>query len=598
MTFLNPWAFGFLAAMPVIVALYLLKIKRRSVPVSTLMFWQRVLSENRRRTLFHRLRRFWSLLFHLLIFALILLALARPEPARFGRGGVSTVLLLDARARMQAVESGGESRFEKARRAAREYVARAGTQNQIAILTAGLAGGVSAPFSDDAPALDRALAALDPTDAGGALGPAIQLARDLLAARGGEKRILLFTDRALDPQPGVECVAVGTPHDNIAITRFAARPLLNSPQTSQILLEVRNFGRETARGNIELYGDDALLDVKPIELAPGARRVEIFPALPRAGRGLLRARLAFQDALAVDNEAFAVLPAPSKSRVLLVTRGNWFIEKMLAADDLITFELLDPEAFKPALAASFDAVILDDALPSGFDLEHTPGDFLFVKHSPYTDATMDEQPLVRDFDAHSPLLRLVTLENVTFLRAARMSIHEDSGWKMSAPLHSFDGPLILTAERGNQRTAAFAFDVSETDLPLRVAFPLLMSNTLQWLAGERSPTPRALRAGEVLLLAKGETVELNHAPISDVFQPRKNGFIPIRAGGDGSWMAVNTFDENESDLRFTAAPRAVARAPFPAFARLATSPGWVLLALTAFALFAAEWWLFHLRRTE
>jgi len=72
MSFLLPWAFGFLAVIPAIVALYLLKIRRRPATVSTLLFWRRVLEENRRRALFQRLRNFLSLLLFLLIFLLIL----------------------------------------------------------------------------------------------------------------------------------------------------------------------------------------------------------------------------------------------------------------------------------------------------------------------------------------------------------------------------------------------------------------------------------------------------------------------------------------------------------------------------------------------
>ena len=45
MTFLAPWAAWFLAGVPVIVLLYLLKLKRRPIAVSTLLFWERVMQE-------------------------------------------------------------------------------------------------------------------------------------------------------------------------------------------------------------------------------------------------------------------------------------------------------------------------------------------------------------------------------------------------------------------------------------------------------------------------------------------------------------------------------------------------------------------------
>ena len=99
------------------------------------MFWQRVLMENRRRALFQRLRQLLSLLLHLLIFTLILLALARPELSRLVRSGASTVLILDARARMQAVEDDGETRFTKALRLLDAHARRASTNNAMALLT-------------------------------------------------------------------------------------------------------------------------------------------------------------------------------------------------------------------------------------------------------------------------------------------------------------------------------------------------------------------------------------------------------------------------------------------------------------------------------
>src|SRR5260370_15540861 len=101
MTFLAPWAAWFALGIPIIVLLYLLKLKRRPLPVSTLMFWQQVLEESRRRAFFQKLRHLLSLLLHLLIFALILAALARPVLDRAVREGSSTVIIVDVRARMQ-----------------------------------------------------------------------------------------------------------------------------------------------------------------------------------------------------------------------------------------------------------------------------------------------------------------------------------------------------------------------------------------------------------------------------------------------------------------------------------------------------------------
>src|SRR3954470_15221559 len=240
MIFLHPWAFGFGAIAPVIVALYLLKVRRRPVSVSTLMFWQRVLQENQRRAFFQKLRQWLSLLLHLLIFALILLALARPSFDRAVHEGSSTALILDTRARMQALEPDGETRMVKARRAALSYARQAGPMRQFALLDPGVRLG----FSGDEKLLRETIQTADATDAGGDLTGAIRLAEDLLASRAGEKHIVLFSDRpdaTTNPATHVEVIPPGTARDNVAILRFAARPLPASPETFEILAQVANF---------------------------------------------------------------------------------------------------------------------------------------------------------------------------------------------------------------------------------------------------------------------------------------------------------------------------------------------------------------------
>lgn len=625
MTLLTPWALWFLAGIPVIVLLYLLKLKRRPVHVSTLMFWQRVLQESRRRALFQRLRQWLSLLLHLLIFLLILFALAKPEFDRFVKTGASTVLILDARARMQAVEKNGGTRFAKALRLLSSYTSRASDQNQMTLIVAHQSPETVVPFSGNEKVFQEAIASLHPTDAAGDLSGAIHLADELLASRKGAKRIMIFTDAQFSPpahQSPLEIVPVGTPLDNVAITRFSSRPLPNSPQTSQVLLEIHNFGRKPAGGNVELYFDDNLVDVKPFKLEANGQKTEVFPSVPRTSplsRGWLTARLDTKDALPGDNEAYAVIPAREPAHVLLVTKGNWFIEKMLAADDLLKFDLLTPEAFQPAMAANFDAVILDNFVPPGFGLQNAAGNLLFINKTPFEEtAAPVEQPLITDTDNLDPLMRMVNLKNVTFLRASGITFQEKVGdWNFHAPLRSFEHPLAIAGTRkvngAEQRMAAFAFDIADTDLPLRVAFPLLMANTLQWLTGEKADFAPDHQAGSTVELQPNQRIwkepqrKFERLPKIDSsemarnsFQPLKNGFYLIQTGSSAEWIAVNTFSETESNLQQIAGNSGPEQnqIPSPSLATFTARPLWNYLALAAFALFSLEWWLYHRRRTE
>ncbi len=615
MTFLNFWALSFAALAPVIVLLYLLKIRRKPHAVSTLMFWERVLQENRRRALFQRLRNLLSLLLHLLIFALILLALARPTFDRIIREGSSVVVILDARARMQAIEPNGESRFAAAIRAAQEYTGQAGELRQIAILTADAEPRIAVPFSGDEKLLRERLSQLRATDAGGSLEPAIALATNLLASRAGDRRIVVLTDRPQPVTPGsiipVEHISVASPLPNVAITRFAARPMLASPETTELMLEVANFGPAPIDTEVEIALDGRRIDVRPFRLAPGQRSVQITPILPTAReaaqRGWITARLGTPDALTVDDTAYATVALPQKLSVLLISEGSWFLEKVLSSYSRVTYELLAPTAFRVELAAQFDVVIFDQFVPADWSWESMSGNALFVGKSPLTrEGPPLLQPLVTASDREHAVLRNVNFDNVSIATAAPMEIPKEApGWRFEQPLESSGAPLMITGVRAAQRVAALAFDVEQSDLPLRVAFPLLVSNTLQWLGqspegGDFSSVP----AGALIPLAPGDTAALEPSQERlsvNPLQPLRNGFYSLRSGEKESWLPVSTFDAAESDLTTAASlsSRPVTTLPpAPWVLPVSGLPFWHYLALAALALFTWEWWLFHRRQTE
>ena len=625
MTWLQPWAVWAFAGVPVIVLLYFLRLKRRTLPVSTLMFWQRVQRESGRSAFFRKFRHLLSLLLHLLIFLLLLSALARPVFERGIREGSATVLILDTRARMQAAEPGGHTRLEAALRLARDYARQTGGGRHIALLTLGAAPTVAVPFTDDEKLLLDALAQVSPTDATGDISIAVSLADSLLAARKGNHRIVLLTAGATGslPKTASELIThtLGTPRDNVAITRFATRALPSNPETSEVLLETQNFGRAPARTEVELAFDGRTIEVKPLALAPGERRLDIFTSVPRpvrGARGWLTAKLSAPDALALDNIAYATLPPTRLNRVLLVSKGNTFLEKLLGVDSSLKFQFVTPESYQPTMSDKFEAVVFDGAVPPSFDLNTTRGNFLFLKATPFgtKDATL-EQPVITDVDATHPTTRLASLQNITILRAQPLSLPAPhDGWDFSAPLRSAGHPLLITGERGRQRIAALAFDVLDSDLPLRVAFPLLIHGTIEWLSGGQAESVPSLAAGEVLTLPPGKIVApvpLTAPPgprdspaqpgITGFFQPQRNGFYQTGDTDSKRWLAVNTFSTAESDLS-GGGEKAVSVSPVPvstfpaSLSSLHGWPPWQWLALAAFVLLVAEWLLFHRRKTE
>jgi len=92
------------AAGALVVVFYILKLRRRAVPVPFSRIWDSVLRDKQATELFSKLRRLLSLLLQLALLALLVLALGDPKPKEDLREGRHLVLLLDASASMKAID--------------------------------------------------------------------------------------------------------------------------------------------------------------------------------------------------------------------------------------------------------------------------------------------------------------------------------------------------------------------------------------------------------------------------------------------------------------------------------------------------------------
>jgi hypothetical protein len=77
------------------------------------------------------------------------------------------------------------------------------------------------------------------------------------------------------------------------------------------------------------------------------------------------ARLLENDSLAADNVRFAVLPGLDARRALLITEGNFFIERVLASNPNLTLDVAAPG--EATVSSRYDVVVCEgcDAPPAG-----------------------------------------------------------------------------------------------------------------------------------------------------------------------------------------------------------------------------------------
>src|SRR4030095_6333019 len=102
MQFLTPLGFWLTALAIPIILLYMLKLRRKQVQVSSTFLWEQLLREQQANAPWEKIKRNLLLLLQLLILAALVIALARPAIAVSTVASGSVIVLLDASASMNA----------------------------------------------------------------------------------------------------------------------------------------------------------------------------------------------------------------------------------------------------------------------------------------------------------------------------------------------------------------------------------------------------------------------------------------------------------------------------------------------------------------
>lgn len=488
--------------LPVILALWLLRPRRVRHRVSSLFLWRTSLAERKSAQPWQKLRNDPLLWLQLLVALLLITAAARPFiPSKIE--AKHTVILLDASGSMRATDLSPD-RFAAGKEQVRKIARAVGRDQKITLIRVGDSPELLAAAAPGAAgAIDRALSRAEPGYASANLPAAFALAEGLAA---DATEWLLVTDGGLEAPAGTRLPARVTlkeylaaparPVGNVAVTGLRVRV---EGERASVQASVRNFSTTAIKGRLILMAEGNVAGAQDLELEPGAEKQLSWTRLPAATRWL-EARLAdvtqSANALAHDDRAWAAMPAQSERRVLLVSDGNTFLERVLSVLSGVRAGRVAKNAWAAVEASDpYDIVLFDGAWP-----EQPPRGNLLIIGPPSTESFSPGR--VQSSPAH-PLVRHVDWSDVNIARAARLP--SLSGWE--SVIQSAGQPLLAVREQGGRRDAVFTFRLDNSDLTLRPAFPVLMNNLLDWLA------PRSV--GEALAVSPGDAVRVDAVPLAD-----------------------------------------------------------------------------------
>jgi hypothetical protein len=565
--------------------LHLLKPRAQRHVVTSALLWRRVLGVRPRQPA--RWRWWLSLALALGIGLSLASALVRPDGFAPGSDGTPLVLVLDNSPSMAARTRDGQTRWQHAVAGARTLLE--GSREAMLLDTMGLARVSGFVARETALAeLER----LPVASYGTPQLPPAALARD--------SALHLFTDgvglAAFPPEASVH--SVFEPADNVALTAFEARALLQDPTRYQAFAQVHNASPSAKRVRLLIRGGETFSLTQELDVESGELVDLTFDVSAFAGGVLGAAVAAPDDAFALDDLAYAVVAPHSARRVLLVTPGNPRLADSLRALPGTQLTVVAPARYASAVSKDrgperYDAYVFDRFVPPA-----APRAALLF--APAGGGATN--PTVDGWDADHPVTAGIAWSELRVRRAARnASPGVDLVWSDAARPQ----PLIAASDDGTARALRVAFALDDSNFALQAGFPVFLGKALAWLTQDALVLVRAPGQVEVPLRdarvvdGAGKPLPALRSVAGTVFEAPRPDVYTASASAGSVQVAVNVLD-----LRYAQINRSVLDAAGEDASQLAAGAvrrwlarSWAVLLTLAVVLLLLEWAAFTRRIT-
>ena len=634
MQFLNPAAFYLLGAIPIVVFLHFLKLRRHTYLVPSLMHWRSADEDRRANVPFQRLRNLLLPLLQVLFLLLLTCSVARPVLRRPGFMPGKAILIVDNSASMLSEEM-GQSRLTLAKAAALEQVGQISASGGILLMvTQGADAYIQQAFTTDTAQLRRAIENIEPTHAPRNLRPVFDAVTRYTDSPQDQVFFISDTFENLPDIPlTLHKIAVGADAENIGIVLFN----LDSVQDQyEILVSIQNFTQRSSEFDVELAVENAPLDDRTVMIPPGTTQSVLFSGDPSGLEGkVISVHLEVEDDFSLDNTAAAILSGVYPLKILLMSDN----QKSLLPDLLRAYgKHVDLDVVAPADyhgTGDADIAVFDGSTPTGRAAfgrvsevaSRTPLIFInpgsklpFIQAGTSPVETGSRPTRVIRTDVAHPLMADVSLQGLH----VRESMSRDLPLWGHALVETERGSLIWIGTETDTQLLVFEFDAFNPEVStfaVSIPGPLFVYRCLAWFESRAAPlqsvgspvgrTRHAFRAGEQVGIALGSVdmpfqiqkpdetrVPLNSALFTGTDQV---GVYTLFAddGRELEQFTVNLLDTATSTLSHSETVEAGAEngsAAFETDLQPIAQEVWRFPALLALVVLFVEWWFYHRQR--
>jgi hypothetical protein len=551
-------------SLAVLVAIYLRSRARPTISVSSLMLFENIPAPVTKSRILRLDMLFWLEASALAAMTLAAAGLYLLGPRPVGQHQLHA-LVFDLGAGMGA-KNDRLSRMDEARALARQLILEAPADDQFIIIGYALeARNLFAPSA----AREAVLSALKKLEPFAVAARPAALRAALLDARGAGT-IDIFADRnpakelvqEARPDGRVKIHQVGRPADNIALA--ALDP--GVPRSSAGHCVLRNLSNRPAACELQIDHNGRQIVRTPLIIEPRSQAIVSF--WPLAEGGVLHARIVSSDALAADNERFALASSIAQAKVLVLSPESEARDDLarlaLAINPNFVVTALDPGQYPSSTAATqrFALAILHDCGDAGVNADAR----ILVFPEPPLRGSKNPPllPVIGSVPAAELESRQDTgpLPTPTLLGPAR--VVSLPGWMDSlargAPLGGHDSLALAAAGRDREgNVGLLSFDIRNHLLldPDRLDALVLAVDTLKRVVAPENIKVVATGtfvaistfAPATLMLPDGSTTSLWPDQWGRVrFRPLEVGHYTVRGGDHEVAVYSNYYDAAESDL--------------------------------------------------
>ncbi len=364
MQFLNPAAFYLLGAIPIVVFLHFLKLRRYTYLVPSIMHWLSTDEDRRANVPFQRLRHLLLPLLQVLFLLLLTCSVARPILRRPGFIPGKAILIVDNSASMLSEEL-GQSRLTLAKAAASEQVAQISAGGGIMLMTTqGPGSYIQQAFTTDIAQLQHAIENITPTHAPRNLRPVFDAVTRYTDSPQDQVFLISDTFENLPDLPlPFHKIAVGTDAVNIGIVLFSVARVQDQ---YEVLVGIQNFTQTPREFNVQLVVENSPLDDRTVAIPPRTTQSVLFLGDPRGLAGkVISVHLGIEDDFSLDNSVSAILSGVSPLKILLVSDNQQSLlpELLRAYGNRVDLDVVLPTDYHGTGDA--DIAVFDGSTPAG-----------------------------------------------------------------------------------------------------------------------------------------------------------------------------------------------------------------------------------------